>query len=167
MRIRRATAGDEDTIVAFNAAMALETEHLRLDETVLRRGVRAALADPAKGFYLVAEAAGEVVGQTLVTAEWSDWRNGFFWWIQSVYVRPDARRGGVFRALFDHVRTAAAADPDAIGLRLYVDRDNARARATYATLGMTEEGYVLFGQYPLPGKPNALGDGGYGDRDRS
>lgn len=158
MRIRRATAADEDTIVAFNAAMALETEHLRLDETVLRRGVRAALADPAKGFYLVAEAAGEVVGQTLVTAEWSDWRNGFFWWIQSVYVRPDARRGGVFRALFDHVRTAAAADPDAIGLRLYVDRDNARARATYAALGMADEGYVLYGQYPLPGKPNALAE---------
>jgi GNAT superfamily N-acetyltransferase len=158
MLIRRAEGRDEDTLVAFNAAMAWETEHLRLDAAVLRRGVRAALADPAKGFYLVAEADGEVVGQTLVTFEWSDWRDGYFWWVQSVYVRPDARRGGVFRALFEHVREAAVAAPDVIGVRLYVDRDNARAQATYAALGMTEEGYVLFGLYPLPGKPDALGE---------
>lgn len=156
MLIRRATAADEDTIVAFNAAIAWETEHLKLDESVLRQGVRAGLTDPAKGFYTVAELNGEVVGQMLVTFEWSDWRNGYFWWIQSVYVRADARRGGVFRGLFEHIRNAAIAEPDVIGLRLYVERENTRAQSAYTALGMVEEGYALFGQFPLPGKPNTL-----------
>lgn len=157
--IRRATPADADVIVRFNAAIAWETEHLRLDDAVLARGVRAGLADPHKGFYTVAELAGEVVGQVLVTFEWSDWRNGWFWWVQSVYVREDARRAGVFRALFDHLRAAAVADPDVIGLRLYAERDNSRAHATYRALGMTEEPYLLFGIYPLPGKTDALNVG--------
>ncbi len=157
-RIRRATVADEETIVRFNREMAWETEHIRLDESVLRAGVRAGLADPAKGFYTVLELAGEVVGQMLVTFEWSDWRNGFFWWIQSVYVRPDARRGGVFRALFEHIRAEAIANPEVIGLRLYVERANTRAQAVYRNLGMVEAAYNLYGQYPLPGRASSIGE---------
>src|SRR5688572_23594873 len=115
--IRRATAADADTIARFNAALAWESEHKRLDEAVLARGVRAVLADPAKGFYTLAERGGEPVGQVMVTFEWSDWRAGWYWWVQSVYVREDARRGGVFRALFGHLKAQALADPTVIGLR--------------------------------------------------
>src|ERR1700684_4152850 len=95
--IRRAKPNDHATVVEYNRRMAWETEQKRLDEHVLSQGVAAVLAEPAKGFYLVAERDGEVLGQLMITYEWSDWRNGFFWWIQSVYVREDARRLGVFR----------------------------------------------------------------------
>lgn len=157
LHIRAAAAADEGVIAAFNAAMALETEGKRLVEPVLRAGVRAALADPHKGFYLVAERDGEVVGQAFVTFEWSDWRNGWYWWFQSVYVRPDARRGGVFRSLFDRVKQLAMAEPTVIGLRLYVEHDNQRAQAVYAAMGLTAEPYQLMGQYPLPGRESAFG----------
>jgi ribosomal protein S18 acetylase RimI-like enzyme len=152
LTIRRAATGDLDVIARFNAALAWESEGKTLDDAVLRRGVRAVLADPHKGFYTVAERGGEVVGQVLVTFEWSDWRDGWYWWMQSVYVREDARRGGVFRALFEHLRAQAVADPAVIGLRLYVERDNRRAQETYTALGMAEEPYFLMGLYPLPGK---------------
>ena len=114
------------------------------------------LADPHKGFYTLAESGGEVVGQTLVTFEWSDWRDGWYWWIQSVYVRADHRRTGVFRHLFRHLIDRAAGDPDVIGLRLYVEHDNDRAQATYAGLGLTAEPYRLMGLYPLPGRKSEL-----------
>jgi GNAT superfamily N-acetyltransferase len=152
LTIRRATAADEAAVVAFNAALAWETEHKRLDDGVLRTGVRAVFADPAKGFYTVAEHAGEVVGQVMVTFEWSDWRNGWFWWVQSVYVRADFRRKGVFRSLFAEVRRQAEADPTVIGLRLYVERENTPAQQTYLSLGMSDASYVLFDLYPLPGR---------------
>jgi ribosomal protein S18 acetylase RimI-like enzyme len=152
LTIRPATPADEAVVVAFNAALAWETEHKRLDEEVLRVGVRAVFADPAKGFYTVAEAGGEVVGQVAVTYEWSDWRNGWFWWIQSVYVRADHRRSGVFRALFAEVRRLAEADPTVIGLRLYVERENTRAQETYRSLGMSDASYFVFDLYPLPGR---------------
>lgn len=156
LHIRTGTPADEDAAVAFNAAMAAETEGKTLHEPTLRAGVRAALADPAKGFYLMAERDGEVVGQLMVTTEWSDWRNGWYWWIQSVYVKPEARRAGVFRALFDHLKGQALAHPTVIGLRLYVERDNERAQAVYAALGLTAEPYQLMGVYPLPGKESAF-----------
>src|SRR6476661_8142507 len=127
LTLRRATAADEAVLVAFNTAIAWETEHKKLDPAVLTAGVRAVLADPSRGFYTVAERDGAVVGQMLITFEWSDWRNGWFWWIQSVYVRADARRGGVFRALYREIERQAAADPTVIGLRLYVERENERA----------------------------------------
>jgi GNAT superfamily N-acetyltransferase len=152
LSIRRAAAGDLDVIARFNAALAWESEHKKLGDAALRRGVRAVLADPHKGFYTLAERAGEVVGQVLVTFEWSDWREGWYWWVQSVYVREDARRGGVFRALFEHLTAVALADPAVIGVRLYVERDNLRARQTYQALGLAEEPYLLMGLYPLPGK---------------
>jgi GNAT superfamily N-acetyltransferase len=155
--IRRATAADAETIARFNAALAWESEQKTLDAAVLARGVRAVLADPGKGFYTLAERDGEPVGQAMVTFEWSDWRDGWYWWIQSVYVREDARRGGVFRALFEHLKQQATADPAVIGLRLYVERDNLRAQETYRSQGMSEEPYFLMGVYPLPGKGSAFG----------
>lgn len=158
LTIRPATAADEDAIVRYNAALAWESEGKRLDEPTLRAGVRAQLADPHKGFYTVAESGGRVVGQTLVTFEWSDWRNGWYWWIQSVYVAADARRGGVFRALFEHLKAKATADPTVIGLRLYVERDNERARKTYTNLGLEEEPYLLMGLYPLAGRGDVFGE---------
>ena len=155
--VRPAAPADLATVVAFNAALAFESEGKRLDPATLLAGVTAALADPAKGTYTVAEDGGAVVGQCLVTLEWSDWRNGWFWWIQSVYVSPAARRTGVFRDLYRHLEAAAAARPDVIGVRLYVERDNARARATYESLGFVEEPYTLMGRYPLPGRESAFG----------
>jgi GNAT superfamily N-acetyltransferase len=158
LTIRRATPADEAVLVAYNTALAWETEHKRLRPDVLTVGVRAVFADPARGFYTVAQnERGEVVGQMMVTFEWSDWRNGWFWWVQSVYVREDARRLGVFRALYKEIERQAAADPDVIGLRLYVETDNARARATYRALGMTETTYGMMEEYPLPGRKSELG----------
>ena len=134
---------DLPALVAFNRAMALETEGLRLAPATLRRGVRAVLRDPARGFYLVAEREDRVVGQLMVIREWSDWRNGDWFWLQSVYVEPGARRQGVFRAL--HAEAARrAARGGACGLRLYVERRNVRAQRTYRAFGMRETHYKLF-----------------------
>lgn len=141
--IRTATLDDLETIVDFNARLADESEGLRLDRRTLRDGVRALLSDAARGSYHVACDGGGVVGQMMHTREWSDWRNGDLWWIQSVYVRPDHRRRGVCRALYFHLRRLAAADPGVVGLRLYVERGNAAARAAYARLGMQGAGYVV------------------------
>ena len=140
--VRNASRADIDFLVECNAAMALETEHKTLDREVLARGTHALFDDPRRGFYLVAERNGERVGCLLVTFEWSDWRDGDWWWFQSVYVTPAARRSGVFRALYAEVERRARA-AGAVGLRLYVERDNARARQTYASLGMDEEPYKM------------------------
>jgi len=142
--IRRATLNDLDTLVSFNAAMAKETEDKPLDVDTLRRGVRALLRDDQKGRYWVAEHTDRVVGTLMCTTEWSDWRNGAFWWIQSVYVRPEARRQGVFTALYEHVRSKAQAEPDVCGLRLYVERENASAQATYEAMGMARTAYRMY-----------------------
>jgi len=155
--VRPATPADLATVVAYNAALAFESEAKRLDPATLTAGVTAALADPAKGTYTVVEDGGVLVGQCLVTLEWSDWRNGWFWWIQSVYVLPAARRTGVFRDLYRHLEADAAARGDVIGVRLYVERDNARARATYESLGFAEEPYAMMARYPLPGRASAIG----------
>jgi len=141
--IRRATVADADRIVAFNTALASESEGKTLDAQTVTAGVREALADPSRSLYFLAEVEGEVVGQTMVTFEWSDWRNAFFWWIQSVYVDSRFRRRGVFRALHDHVRREARSRPDVCGLRLYVHHDNHRAMKTYTQLGMPQSDYFL------------------------
>ncbi|HUB08748.1 MAG TPA: GNAT family N-acetyltransferase [Myxococcales bacterium] len=143
VQIREASQRDLSIIVDFNQAMALETEALRLERHTLTLGVRALLRDRAKGFYLVAEREGRLVGQVMVTYEWSDWRNGDWWWLQSVYVAPDARRSGVFRALYAAV-AARARRARARGLRLYVEKQNVRAQRTYVSLGMREARYRLF-----------------------
>lgn len=146
VQIRRARAADADTIAMFNIAMADETEGKRLLPEVVAKGVRRLIAEPALGFYLVAEHDAEVVAALMVTTEWSDWRNGRFWWLQSVYVRPAWRRRGVFRAMYGHVTAAAALEPDVCGFRLYVERENRNAQATYRTLGMHETDYLLLEQ---------------------
>jgi Acetyltransferases len=142
--IRQGTIQDLDTLVDFNAAMAFETEGLILDRERLRCGVKAVLSDPSRGFYWVAEVEGRVVGQMMITFEWSDWRNGTFWWIQSVYVSPEHRRRGVFRALYEHVEKQARDLPGVCGLRLYVEGGNAKAQRTYASLGMQRTSYQIF-----------------------
>ncbi len=143
-------------IVSNNAAMARETEGRDLDLSVLTRGVAALLADRSKGFYLVAaDASGEVVGQLMVTFEWSDWRNGTFWWIQSVYVAPAARRRGVYRALYSRVLELARDEGGVCGVRLYVERHNATAMATYRGLGMKASPYEMF-ELELDSPPGAV-----------
>lgn len=145
LSIRPATVADAPALCAWNAAMARETEHLELDAAVLARGVRAVFEQPQRGFYLVAERDGEAVGSLLVTFEWSDWRNGDYWWIQSVYVVPGARRDGVFRALYAEVERRARA-AKAASLRLYVETENSRAQATYERLGMRRCHYAMYEQ---------------------
>ena len=140
LRVRRGVPADADMLAEFNTRMALETEGVRLDPAVIGPGVRAALADEAKAIYFVAEAAGRVVGQLMVTHEWSDWRNGDIWWVQSVYVHPDHRRRGVFRGLYDHAR-GEAKKVGAVGVRLYVEENNAAAQAVYRQLGMEMSHY--------------------------
>ena len=143
LQIRPATIADLDFIVSGNLEMALETENLRLDAAVLREGVRALLEARAPGAYWIAELDEVVVGQLLITFEWSDWRNRVVWWVQSVHVSTTARRHGVFRALYAHVREAAHA-AGAGGLRLYVDTTNARAQKVYGALGMNGDHYRVF-----------------------
>jgi ribosomal protein S18 acetylase RimI-like enzyme len=150
LTVRPATPDDLAIVVEFNCRLAEETEGKTLNREILVPGVTAALSDPqTKGPYFLALDNGEVVGQLGVTFEWSDWRNGWYWWIQSVYVRSDARRRGIFRMLYQHVHSAALADPQVIGLRLYVERENRHAQETYRNLGMTPSGYLLFERYPL------------------
>lgn len=145
LSIRTATVADVPALCAWNAAMARETEGLELDPAVLERGVRGVFEQPRRGLYLVAERDGAAVGGLLVTWEWSDWRNGDYWWIQSVYVAPEARRGGVFRALYAEVERRARAE-HAASLRLYVEADNRRAQQTYAGLGMHPSHYAMYEQ---------------------
>lgn len=141
--VRAAVLEDAPRIRDFNIAMARETESRDLDAAVVDAGVRRLFERPEYGFYLIAACADEVAGCLMVTTEWSDWRDGLFWWIQSVYVAPGYRRGGVFRALYEHVRVLARADTTVCGLRLYVEGDNAIARHTYRELGMVETSYVM------------------------
>ncbi|MBM3736070.1 MAG: GNAT family N-acetyltransferase [Acidobacteria bacterium] len=141
--IRPGRPDDTEVIARYNAAMALETESLELDLPRLEAGVRAILEDAGKGFYLVAEQDGEVIGQVMVTFEWSDWRNGTFWWIQSVYVAPGHRGQGVFKSLYRRLEEDAARGGGVCGLRLYVEQENERAQAVYARLGMSATRYRL------------------------
>jgi GNAT superfamily N-acetyltransferase len=143
--IRHAERGDIAVIAEWNAAMAWETEQKHLDIHLLTRGVTAVFDESRRGFYLIAEHDGRAAGCLLVTYEWSDWRNGDFWWIQSVYVAPEARRGGVFRALHTAVAQRAA-DAGAVGLRLYVETENRRAQDTYQKLGMDQCHYLMYEQ---------------------
>lgn len=144
LTIRNAITADISTIAEFNVAMALESEGLRLDPAIVRRGVERAVAHPEQGRYFLAVLDDRVVGQLLVTTEWSDWRAGTFWWVQSVYVHPDFRGRGVFRRLYQHVESLARQDPGVCGIRLYVDRDNRRATTAYERLGLTQTHYLVY-----------------------
>src|SRR5262249_183125 len=150
LTIRPACDEDVDSIVAFSASMAWETEQRRLDEARLRQGTQSLLTTPALGFFMVAEARGAerptLVGQLMITYEGSDWRNGAFWWIQSVYVDPAWRRRGVFRHMLEEVMTMAKAAPDVCGVRLYVEQENRTAQKVYQHLGLSPSGYKVYEQ---------------------
>lgn len=144
LSIRVAEGRDSQTLIRFNIAMALETEHKKLDSAIVAEGVRTLLENPQRGFYVVAETAGQVVGSLMVTYEWSDWRCGLFWWIQSVYVRPDYRRQGVFSSLYQFLKDRASRDTNVCGFRLYVQRSNRAAQGTYDDVGMKETSYRVY-----------------------
>lgn len=144
MIIRKAKLSDSKTIAEFNAAMAKETEHIQLDVDRLLLGVRGLFEKPTLGYYTVAEIDGAVVGQMMITYEWSDWRNGVFWWIQSVYVLPDFRSEGIFKKLYLHTVEEAKQAGNVCGLRLYVEKENERAHHVYEKLGMTLTAYDMY-----------------------
>lgn len=144
IKVRPATTSDVDALLGFNAALARETEGKTLDPARLRQGLDALLRHDDRGFYTVAEVAGQVVGQMLITYEWSDWRNGYFWWIQSVYVAANYRRRGIYRALHDHIRVEAEKRGDVCGLRLYVERENRVAQQVYTSMDMRRAPYDLY-----------------------
>ena len=146
IRIRQAVIDDLNEVVDFNAALARETEGKQLELVRLRQGVKAVLNNPEHGFYLIAEAlsSGKPIGQLLITYEWSDWRNGVFWWIQSVYVHQTWRRCGVFRRLYRHVLEEAKIRSDVAGVRLYVETKNSIAQQVYQALGLCPAGYHVY-----------------------
>lgn len=141
--IRPATTTDAPTIADYNVALCHETEHRELDPATVLAGVKRFVAESKRGRYFVAESGGQVIGQSAYTHEWSDWRNGELWWIQSVYVHPDHRGQGVFQALFHHIRQLAETDPDCCGIRLYMERDNHVAHRSYVNLGFEQTGYEV------------------------
>lgn len=131
-------------IANFNQAMAWETEKKELIPEVILAGVTSLLKNPSRGFYIVAETDAKVVACLMITTEWSDWRNGLFWWVQSVFVLPDYRRRGVYRNMYQFIKDLANREPNVCGFRLYVEKDNVRAQSTYAALGMSQSPYSLF-----------------------
>ena len=142
--VRKAARRDAAVIADFNSRMALETEGRALIPERIDAGVLRLLDDPSLGFYAVAERGGQVVGCLMVTNEWSDWRCGLFWWIQSVYIEEGSRRQGVYRRLYDFIRELAQADPAICGFRLYVEKENTTAQRTYQSLGMGETHYLVY-----------------------
>lgn len=146
-KIKVRIAGPEDAaaLVEFNRAMALETEGKRLDREIVQKGVEAVFRDREKGFYVAAEdAEGRIVGGLLITFEWSDWRDGWFWWIQSVFLLPAYRGRGIYRRLYEFVKKKAAERGGVCGFRLYVERENERARKVYQRVGMERTDYLLY-----------------------
>lgn len=144
MKIREATVADKPKIAAFQIAMAHETENLKLDPPIVDMGVQAVFDDPSKGIYFVAETNDEVVGSLLITYEWSDWRNGNVWWIQSVYVIPGFRRKGVYSKMYSYIQALVNENKSLRGIRLYADKSNLVAQSAYHNLGMNSEHYSLF-----------------------
>ena len=141
--LRIAVPEDAHAITLHNQAMAAETENKLLDWKIVHPGVESVLADPGKGFYLVAVAEGEVVGNLMITYEWSDWRNCNLWWFQSVYLRPEIRKQKVFSQMFAWIKEKAMAD-GVKELRLYVEKDNLNAQKVYQAMGMAESHYLMF-----------------------
>ena len=144
VEVRPGQRADAIDIVNFQIWMAEETEDFELDRSTVEKGVAAVFDDPTKGAYWIAEADGKVAGCLLTVPEWSDWRNGTVLWIHSVYVIPEARRKGVFRALYEALRANVEASQDLRGLRLYVEHENERAQRTYEAMGMDGSHYKMF-----------------------
>ncbi|MFA6294462.1 MAG: N-acetyltransferase [Victivallales bacterium] len=144
IKVREAVSADADSIADFNIAMAWETESKKLSPDKIGSGVKALFKKPEYGFYVIADIDGTVAGSLMITYEWSDWRNGLFWWIQSVYVKPEFRRQGVYRAMFSYIKDLAGKNPGVCGCRLYVEHNNSIAQGTYKSLGMKETHYKMF-----------------------
>jgi ribosomal protein S18 acetylase RimI-like enzyme len=144
MNIRLAKKDDIQALVGFNQAMALETEAKNLEASVLTPGVAAVFEDANKGFYVVAEDNGSVVGGLLITYEWSDWRNKWFWWIQSVYILPEFRGRSIYRGMYAFVKQLAEERGGVCGFRLYVEKVNLHAQKVYEQLGMHESHYLAY-----------------------
>ena len=142
--IRSACTDDISDIAQFNIAMAQETEERQLDPETIQSGVSSVIQNHAHGFYLIAERDQVAVGSLLITFEWSDWRNGTLWWIQSVYVKPEHRRTGVFKALYNAVIARAQAAKSVRGIRLYVEQENLDAQSVYQKLSMQKTPYQMF-----------------------
>jgi GNAT superfamily N-acetyltransferase len=142
--IRKATFHDIHVLVDFQQRLAFESENIRLDAAALKKGMRALFEDPTKGFYNVAEDDGVIVGCHMITFEWSDWRNGMVWWLQSVYVKQSHRKKGVFRKMFENLSSIVKNDPSVIGLRLYVDKTNVHAQRVYEAMGMNGDHYTVY-----------------------
>ncbi len=144
MNIRTANFEDVGSLVEFNQAMALETEGKRLETSVLQSGVEAVLNNEKKGFYVVAEDENKIIGGLMVTFEWSDWRNSWFWWIQSVYILPEARGRKIYSRLYDFVKEKAVKRDDVCGFRLYVEKENVNAQKVYEKVGMEVSHYLMY-----------------------
>lgn len=144
INVRKANQKDVVSIVKMNKALALETESLILEDQVVSLGVANCLNDSGKGSYFLAEYERSIIGQVMFTFEWSDWRNGWIWWIQSVYVEPSFRGKGVFKSLFNHVEMLALAQLDVVAIRLYVEIHNLIAKEVYQKVGMHHAGYEVF-----------------------
>ncbi len=144
MKIRLARHEDAHCFVEFNQAMAFETEGKRLDPEVVGPAVESVFDDVEKGFYIVAEDGDEIVGGLMITYEWSDWRGRWFWWIQSVYIRPEARGKRVYSQLYDFVKTLAREAGNVYGIRLYVETENVHAQRVYETVGMQQSHYLMY-----------------------
>ena len=143
IKIRKATINDAGTIAEFNQSMAMETEDKTLEAATIKAGVLRMVEDEQLGFYLIASSNDKIVGCLGITTEWSDWRNGLWWWIQSVYVDPDYRSQGIFSSLYKAIREMALNETDICGIRLYAEKDNERAIRTYVRLGMIETEYRI------------------------
>ena len=155
--IRFAEPRDLESLVTYNVALASETEGRQLERSLLQSGVEAILADSSKGFYVVMEhlPTGQTIGQLLITFEWSDWRNGVFWWLQSVYVHKDWRRQGVFKQLYDYVLREGKRQGNVAGIRLYVEQDNTVAQGVYKQAGLSVAPYKVFEtDFILPTRPS-------------
>ena len=142
--VRDAEDRDLETLAKFNIALAWETEQKKLEPAVVTKGLQTLLENPQYGFYTVAEMEGQVVGCTMITYEWSDWRGGLFWWIQSVYIDLKFRRQGVFRKLYEFLKEKASCEPNIYGFRVYVEHSNLAGQGTYAGVGMEEISYKLY-----------------------
>lgn len=142
--VRKARLEDISALIEFQQGLAHETEGIKLDESLLEQGLGAIIKDPSKGFYFVAELQGQPVGCCMVTFEWSEWRNGTVYWLQSVYVKHSHRGAGVFKKLYEHLMTMVASDPKIFGMKLYANKSNTKAHQIYKSLGMDGDHYVMF-----------------------
>ncbi len=142
--IRNAHTSDIETIAGFQAAMAMETENIKLDPETVIKGVKAVFDEPSKGFYLISEIEDEVVACLMITLEWSDWRASTIWWIQSLYVKPEWRKKGIYKNMYIHLKEKMTGNDSVGGIRLYVDKSNTRAQKVYEALGMDGEHYRLY-----------------------